>query len=260
MWEASEIIGYGIRATDGAIGSLDDLLFDDASWILRWAVIDTGTWLPGRRVLLPPSALGRPDPVNGTFPVDVSRNQVKEAPGLEADAPVSRQLETQVFGHYGWSPYWAGGYGYPMGSGAVGGLAAPVPPAGLPDTSGAPAQARPVNDEPEGDPNLRSVNEVTGYYVEASDGEIGHIEDFMVEEEGWVVRYLMVDTKNWWPGKMVLISPQWLRDISWTDRKVFVDVSRDKVKSSPEYDPAATLGRGYEEQLYGHYGYAPYWA
>lgn len=256
LWQGSDVIGHGIRATDGSIGSLDDLLFDDARWVIRWAVVDTGTWLPGRRVLLPPSSLGVPDTALREFPVDLTRDRVKDAPGLEADAPVSRHLENQIFGYYDWTPYWDAGY--PLGPGAVGGLAAPVPPAGGAETTGPPAREASLG-EPEGDPHLRSMNEVTGYYVEASDGDIGHIEDFLVDEDGWVVRYLLVDTKNWWPGKLVLISPHWLRDISWSESKVFVDVSREKVKSSPEYDRAASLGRGYEERLHEHYGYHGYW-
>ena len=257
LWESSSVLGFGIRATDGSIGTLEDLLFEDTDWAMRWAVVDTGSWLPGRRVLLPPSSFGPVDAVAREFPVDLTRERVKDAPGLDSDAPVSRQLESQIFGYYGWTPYWAPGY--PIGPGAVGGLAAPVPPAGVAE----PTVMRADEQAPgqlEGDPHLRSVREVTGYYVEATDGEIGHVEDFMVDENGWAIRYLLVDTKNWWPGKIVLISPAWLRDISWGDRKVFVDVSREKVKSSPEYDPAASLGRGYEERLYDHYGYPPYWA
>lgn len=256
LWECSSVTVFGIRATDGSIGTLDDLLFDDAGWGIRWAVIDTGSWLPGRRVLLPASSLGRPDVAAREFPVDVTRERVKDAPGLDTDAPVSRQLETRIFGYYGWAPYWEAGY--PLGPGAIGGLSAPVPPAGIAEPP--PLRAdEPVPDQPEGDPHLRSIKEVTGYYVEATDGDIGHIEDFMVDDDGWAIRYLLVDTKNWWPGKIVLISPNWLRDISWTDRTAFVDVSRDQVKSSPEYDPAASLGRGYEERLHDHYGYGPYW-
>jgi len=112
----------------------------------------------------------------------------------------------------------------------------------------------------EGDSHLRSSNEVTGYYVDATDGSIGHIEDFVIDETEWAIRYLMIDTKNWWPGKMVLISPDWLRDIVWSDEKVFVDVTRDKVKAAPEFDPSMTIDRDYEERIYTHYGYSPYWA
>jgi hypothetical protein len=254
MQRSSDITGYQLRATDGAIGTITDLLFDDRHFGLRWVVVDTGTWLPGRKVLLPPSALGSPDPSMREYPVDMPRDQIKAAPGLDTDEPVSRQLETDIYGHYGWDPYWYAGYGYPMiGGVAPAGAIVPEPPAGT-------EKAEFAEGQQEGDSHLRSSNEVTGYYVDATDGSIGHIEDFVIDETEWAIRYLMIDTKNWWPGKMVLISPDWLRDIVWSDEKVFVDVTRDKVKAAPEFDPSMTIDRDYEERIYTHYGYSPYWA
>ncbi len=256
MQRSSWITGRGLRATDGSIGSIDDLLFDDAHWSVRWVVVDTGTWLPGRKVLLPPSALGVPEATTGDYPVDLTRERIKTAPGLDTDAPVSRQLESEIYGHYAWTPYWAGSYGYPA---SVAGAGAAVPPTGPVAPEPTPDKAVQPATEPQGDPNLRSVGEVTGYYVKATDGDIGHIEDFMIEGEDWIVRYLIIDTKNWWPGKMVLISPDWLSDVDWISGTVTAEVTRDKIKRSPEYDPSMELERSYEDELYRHYGYAPYW-
>ncbi|WP_114284426.1 PRC-barrel domain-containing protein [Sulfitobacter sp. DFL-23] len=252
MQRSSDIIGYSLRAKDGAIGSITDILFDDRHFGLRWVVIDTGTWLPGRKVLLPPTALGTPDPATREYPVDLTLSEIEDAPGLETDQPVSRQLETDIYGFYGWHPYWYGGYGYAM----VGG----VQPAGLtPGQTVDRQQAKLAQEQQKGDGHLHSVEEVTGYYVEATDDNIGHIEDFVIDESSWAVRYLVIDTKNWWPGKMVLISPDWLRGIAWTDGKVHVGVTRDKVKDSPEFDPSTTIDRKYEESIHAHYGYTPYW-
>jgi len=245
MWEASKIIGYDIHATDGPIGSLDDLLFDDADWTIRWAVIDTGTWLPGRRVLLPLAALGRPQ--DRSFAVDATRERVENAPGLDSDAPVSRQLETEIHAHYSWPPYWDPNYSFSLGPTGAGGVV------DRPAVDVAPDAV------PAGDPHLRSTNEVTGYYVHANDGDIGHVEDFAIQEDSSIIRYLMVDTRNWWPGKVVLIAPNWLRKISWAERMVYIDLSREQIRNSPEYDPAAGIGRQYEESLHGHYGYPAYW-
>lgn len=256
MQRSSDITGYGLRATDGAIGTIRDLLFDDRHFGVRWVVVDTGTWLPGRKVLLPPSALGTPDPGTREYPVDLSRDQIKGAPGLEADEPVSRQFETDIYGYYGWDPYWYGGFGYPMVGGVMPtGTVATAPPVG----NAEPEVAQDRQDRQEGDPHLRSAGEVTGYYVEATDGSIGHIEDFVLDETEWAIRYLMIDTKNWWPGKMVLISPHWLRDIAWADEQVFIDVTREKVKGAPEFEPSMTIDREYEERVYTHYGHRPYW-
>ncbi|MBS1303311.1 PRC-barrel domain-containing protein [Loktanella sp. SALINAS62] len=249
MHRSSDIRGYQLQAKDGDVGTIDDLLFDDRHFVLRWVVVDTGTWLPGRKVLLPPSALKTPDMTKREYITDLTCEQIKAAPGLETDKPVSRQLEVDIFHHYSWNPYWYGTFGAPL----TVDMGFPVPPADL-DQSDAPQH------KTEGDPHLRSVDEVTGYYVEATDGGIGHIEDFMVDEDNWTIRYLMIDTKNWWPGKMVLVSPDWLTDIAWTDRKVFVDVTRDKVKGSPEFRESTTVNRDYEERMYAHYGVHPYWS
>lgn len=253
MQRSSLITGYQLRAKDGTIGSIDDLLFDESHFGVRWVVVDTGTWLPGRKVLLPPSALGAPDTDVREYPVDLDKEQIKDAPGLASDKPVSRQMETDIYGYYGWTPYWYGGFGYPAPGGMVPTGAMPVtPPASSEDPQN--VQAGDL-----GDPQLRSANEVTGYNVEATDGSIGHIEDVMVDETEWAVRYLMVDTKNWWPGKKVLISPDWRREIVWSEQKIHVDVTRDKVKNAPEFDPTMTVDRDYEDSMFAHYGFRPYW-
>lgn len=253
MQRSSLITGYQLRAKDGTIGSIDDLLFDESHFGVRWVVVDTGTWLPGRKVLLPPSALGEPDTDVREYPVDLDKDRIKDAPGLASDKPVSRQMETDIYGYYGWTPYWYGGFGYPAPGGMIPTGAMPVtPPASSEDPQN--VQAGDL-----GDPQLRSANEVTGYNVEATDGSIGHIEDVMVDETEWAVRYLMVDTKNWWPGKKVLISPDWRREIVWSEQKITVDVTRDKVKNAPEFDPTMTVDRNYEDSMFAHYGFRPYW-
>lgn len=257
VWKTSEIIGYSVQATDGAIGSVSDLLFDDARWGLRWAVIDTGNWLPGRRVLLPASELGPPDETAREVPVAATREQVKDSPGIGADEPVSRQLESSIHTHYGWTPYWSLGTAYPLDPAGYFTSAGGVPL--VPSDPAPNADVPPADRKQQGDPHLRSIDEVTGYYVKASDGSIGHVEDFMAEEETWALRYLMVDTRNWLPGRTVLISPDWAREIDWHERQVFLDVTREKVKNSPEYAPERKLDRGHEATLYGHYGYPPYW-
>lgn len=261
LWRCSDVIGSRVRATDGEVGSITDLLFDDATWHVRWAVVDSGSWLSGREVLLPPRYFAHPDAELNEFPVDLRRERVEQSPDISTDAPVSRQMEADLYRHYNWQPYWDDLY-YPSGGvvppSYIGeGTMQPPAPQGLSRPSAANDQLPP--DHTQGDPHLRSINEVTGYYVRASDDDIGHVEDFLLEEASWAIRYLIVDTQNWWPGKMVLVAPRWAREIDWRNSTLRLDRTREQVRNSPEFDPAMAVDRSYEAQLHGHYGYPPYW-
>ncbi|MGZ9082246.1 MAG: PRC-barrel domain-containing protein [Rhodoplanes sp.] len=232
---ASAIKGYAIAATDGRLGTVSDFLFDDASWLVRWLVVDTGKWLSGRKVLLPPSVLGHIDPNGNEFAVSLTMQQVKDSPDIDTERPVSRQIETNIYDFYGWSPYW-GGTGFLMGgyggSGYGGGAIAPLPSPGSMRRAEDIAAAQ-QNDD---DPHLRSVEAVTGYHIHASDGEIGYVEDFLLQDTDWSIHNLVVDTTNWWPGKKVLIAPWSIQEIDWTDNLVNLKIDREKVKNSPAYD------------------------
>src|SRR5690606_35925157 len=113
--------------------------------------------------------------------------------------------------------------------------------------------------ETSGDPHLQSARHVAGYHIHATDDDIGHVEEFLVDDADWTIRYLIVDTRNWWPGKRVLVSPRWISKVSWGDRNVHVDVSRKTVEASPEFDPETVVDRGYEERLHEHYRMPAYW-
>lgn len=242
-----EIIGYGLEATDGEIGKCEDFLFDDQKWVIRYMVADTGGWLSSEQVIISPLSLGKPDWVRGRFPVDLSRDQVRKAPPLEENMPVSRQYETALYDHYRYPYYWVGHSLW--GPGAT------------------PRQLRKYVEENEptsnpletGDPNLRSVREVTEYHISAQDGEIGHIEEFILDDETWSIRYFVVDTRNWFLGRKVLLSPIWLEDIDWKKNTASVALKQDQIKNSPEYDPEAPVNRAYEARLYDFYGRPTYW-
>ena len=140
---------------------------------------------------------------------------------------------------------------------AVGG---PIPGHGDAITSEIEARVRAdVEADRAGDAHLRSLDYITGFGIQATDGNIGHVDDFLLEEESWKVRYLVVDTVNWWPGKKVLVAPDWARHVSWSERSISVELPRERIKQCPEYDTSVQLDRSYEERLYGHYGYPPYW-
>jgi hypothetical protein len=249
---AAALEGYTVEADDGPIGTVSDLLFDDLSWQSRWLVVDTGGWLTGRKVLVHPSAVRRADYERQTVAVTLTKVQVKDSPPISSDRPLSRQVQTSLYGYYGWDPLWgsdlydagtAGGYlGPPR---YFGGAAA-----GVADKS--------LDGDDSADPHLRSAAEVKGYHVHATDGDIGHIENLMIDVPTWGVRYLVIDTSNWWMGKHVLVSPYAVTGIGWADRKVDLDVTRDRVKNSPSWDPLALIDHNYQRRLHGYYGWPGY--
>jgi len=250
-----EVKGYGILAKDGPIGSVHDFFFDDRIWAVRYIVADTGSWLPGKKVLLVPSAVGRPSRETRALPVALMKEQVKNSPDIDAEKTVSRQREIEFHKSYLWAaPSPLPHYGIPPG-------VPPIAPAFPVESRGAPGgeDQRASRAIDEGDPHLRSVREVTGYHIQASDGEIGHAEEFIAEDETWVIRYMVVDTKDWLPGRKVLVSPGWIERVSWPDSKIFVDLPRETVKNSPAFDPGDPVNRQYEERLYDYYGRPKYW-
>ncbi len=239
---------FTLRARDGDIGKAQEFYFDDHHWTVRYLVADTGSWLSGRRVLISPYALDPVDEAEQVLPVDLTKQQIEESPSLDSDQPVSRQYELEYHGYYDWPIYWSGAFMW-------GALAYPTRPGeGWP-----PSDPDPAAHEDGRDPHLRSTQAVSGYHIEARDGEIGHVADFIIEEETWAIRYLVVDPKNWWPGKHVLVSPRWIERVSWEESKVFVDLSREMIKRSPEYTPKS-LDREYETELHQHYSRRGYWA
>jgi len=249
LWNASAINGYAIAASDGQIGTVSDFLFDDISWLVRWLVVDTGNWLSGRKVLLPPSVLGQLDVKEQKFSVTLTKQQIKDSPEIDTDRPVSRQMETSVYDYYGWSPYWGTGF-YMGGYGYMPGGKAESPYLGARRRDEEIAEAQHSHE----DVHLRSVEAVTEYHIHASDGEVGHVEDFLIEDADWSICYLVVDTKNWWPGKRVLISPRSAKDIDWADWLVSLDVDRQRVKDSPEYDTSITVDGAYEDRFRNYCG------
>ena len=248
---SSEIIGYTIGANDGRIGRVTDFLFDDDSWLVRWLVIDTGPWLSGRKVLLPPSVLGHFSAIGDQFSVRLTMQQVKDSPAVDTDLPVSRQSESNTYDYYGWNPYWNRGL-YLGGFTWTGGMT-PVPygePLGRVAEEAAEEAAEKAKDN---DQHLRSAKAVTGYHIHASDGEIGHVADFLVKDADWSIRYLVVDTRNWWPGKQVLVSPRSITAIDWSKRLVDLNVARRSVKDSPGYDASIVVDREYENHFNNYY-------
>jgi uncharacterized protein YrrD len=250
----SELEGYTIGATDDTIGRVTDLYFDDRVWTLRYFVVETGKWLASRKVLITPFSIGAPDRSDMILPASITRDQVRNSPEMDTDRPVSRQQEEQFLGYYGYPNYWMGGglwgpVAYP--GGMLGGAMN-----GAPDIQDTQAWAERHQHD---DHHLRSGNAVRKYRIRATDGDIGHVQDMLVEDGTWAIRYLVVNTGHWWLGHAVLVSPQWINEVSWTDETVSVNLTRDSIKAAPPYTMETQLDRIEEETLHKHYAREGYW-
>jgi sporulation protein YlmC with PRC-barrel domain len=248
----SSLKGYQIEATDGLIGTVSDFLFDDRTWKIRWMVVDTGHWLTGRKVLIHPSAIGEPDFEAELVHVHLTQQKIKDSPDIMQDAPVTEQMEDHLYGYYGWDPMW-GGAGY-LSGGMIGyPLLSPL------HNGGELREADRFEIRPnDGDPYLRSADAVKGYHIRATDETIGHVENFLVDDATWTIRYLIVDTRNWWPGKHVLLAPFAVRQIDWSSKQIRVNISSNQVKDAPAWDPLEQFDQAYERRLHTHYGWPGY--
>jgi hypothetical protein len=215
-------LGYKILGVDGEIGHVFDFYFDDVAWTARYIVVDTGEWLPGRKVLLSPMVAGRPDSANHCLPVDLTKAQIVDSPPIEVDKPVDRQYEELLSDYYGWPVYWMG---YPDVPFLVGPVMAGEAVREMHDSPKYQRREREVAER--GDPHLRSLRDVSGYQIHTEDDAIGHINDFIAETKGWVIRYLVCDTGNWLPGKKVLIAPEWINSVNWERRTVDVSMTTE---------------------------------
>jgi len=239
---------YKVSATDGDIGSVANFLIDDARWTVRYLVVETGGILAQREVLITPIAFREVDFSAERFRLTLTMDKIKNSPSVDLDIPVSRQHEREYYGYYGYPNYW--GYGGLWGMGGYPGAMASGTYEGSQDRPG----------EPPADVHLRSAKELVDYHIEGTDGSVGHIKDFVVDDETWEIRYLVVATSNWWAGKSVLVAPEWATRISWRDRKVYLGMTREAIKASPEWSATYPVERAYEEQLSRHYGGIPGWS
>lgn len=243
--KAKTLKGYKLDSLDGAIGMVKEFYFDDQYWAIRYLVAETGNWLMDKQVLISPYALVAISSEKQQITIDLTKKQIEDSPSLNSDKPVSRQFEQAYFGYYGYEMYWDGPYMW----GSYPGL--------MRDRKNHNESTRP--EKASWDPHLRSTHNVSDYHIQAKDGEIGHVEDFIIDDETWAIRYLMVDTVNWWPGKKVLVAARWIERVSWDDSKVFINLSRAAIKQAPEYNEESLLTRNYETKLHGHYNRQGYW-
>lgn len=209
------LCGAAIVATDGEMGRVHDFFIDDQDWCVRYLVVRTGAWLTGKHVLVTPPNVKPADWTPGRIPVALSRAQILSCPDADVDRPVSRQQEMAIADQYGWTYYWTAEP-----------VLLPGPPSAIEDTSELGAA---------GNPHLRSLREVRQYRIHAVDGEIGHVCDLLAGTRDWRIRHFVVDTRNWIPGRKVLVDPSFATSVSWSHCEVNVRVDRETIRRCPAY-------------------------
>jgi sporulation protein YlmC with PRC-barrel domain len=252
-----DLEGYAIGATDGVVGHVKDLYFDDEAWVVRYFVVDTGGWLSDRKVLISLFAVHGPIGSEKVLPVSLTREKVKNSPDIDTDQAISRQHEMEYLGYYGYPLYWGGegawGEGFYPGSMVAGwgGDGARKVANGSTDATAALAEKQP---ERYAESHLRSCQIVRGYHVHASDGQVGHVQDMLVDDETWAIRYFVVNTSNWGLGRKVLVAPEWIDDVHWLDATVSVDLTKEAIKDLPPFVPAEPLPPKKETNIYENCG------
>jgi hypothetical protein len=253
---SQEMLGADLVADDGNIGTLHDIFLDDETWTVRYIAVDTGLWL-GRLVLVSPISVESPDWQGRQIPLTLTRTEIENSPDLLSRPRLTRDEEREFAEYYGYPFYWSGPSLWAWADRPAGLTDAPpsghVPPAALdgdtPDVAAADAMTT----------SIFSGQDIRGYHIHALDGEIGHIDDFIIDEATWSVRYLQIDTSNWIGGKTVLLATQWVQRIDPADGKIHVEVTKDRIENSPAFDPGTSIDRAFEERLHRHYGLPAYW-
>jgi uncharacterized protein YrrD len=247
-----DLCGFTVQAVDGDIGRAEDFFFDDENWIVRYLEVRLGAWIFRHYVLLSITSISPP---GATFiPANLTKKQIEQSPDINIDSTVSRRNEIDLHDYYGLPYYWS----YPPFS-----IPPSMPSQDIFPESGQYAEPEYDEDEEESgedqNAHLRSCKDVRGYHVQAINGQIGHVSDFIFDDHDWTIRYLVIDTSNWLHGREVLIATSWISDISWGESKVFVNVTVEKVRKSPPFDPSAPVNRDYEDRIYDYYGRSKYW-
>lgn len=251
----NDLNDFAIHASNGTLGLVKDFYFDDRKWVVRYFVVETGSWLLSRKVLLSPIAVKHLNREDKTLTVAISMEQVESSPHIDTQKPVSRQYEIDYLGYYGYPYYWGnadlwGSYPNPcvVASSYVEGKTSEVKVADK-DAVG----------HHKDDHHLQSCKAVIDYHIHAADGDIGHLEGMLIDEETWAIRYLIINTSNWWLGHQVLVAPQWIKDVSWIESKIHVNLTRQEVQDAPLFDSSVPFNRELEKGIHLHYGRKGYW-
>ena len=219
-WSLESLLGFAIHEKDGDLGKVHDFYFDAESWIIRDLVVETGRWFQRKRVLISAAIVAQDGWEKRKFCVPLTKEQVRNSPPIDTDAPVSRQHEIEMQSHYGWPAYWT------MEPYVL------IPP---PEPVARDVQNRTSL----GDPHLRSFRELTTYRAWTSDGFAGFVEDFYVDDANWTIIGLRVALGEWWPHKMIGLERRHVTEISWREKLVRFSLSRKQMEAAPPPAPAS---------------------
>jgi len=225
------LIGFSLEANDGEIGKVDEFYFDDSTWDIRYIILKTGGWLFGRKVLIAPQAVEKIDWDKSNFAVNLTKEKIENSPDIDTDKPVSRQQEISLYGHYDWQRY--------GGSGFYAGASAPFLNTPIIIDETVTGEADSNDDRKEENVHLRSTDTVISYHIYATDGEIGHVNDFIINTATWQLLYLVVDTHNFFGGKKVLIPLEEVIEIQWSASKVMVNLTMASIKDADAFNESA---------------------
>jgi sporulation protein YlmC with PRC-barrel domain len=237
---SKELLGTKMYAAGEEIGKLVDIYFDENDWNIRYLVVEVGDWLDRNTLLFSPLAVTlHEEGLN----IGIKKELIEKSPPIDLERPFSRQQEIELHRYYDWPFYWVrlDHSSYP-----------------LVEMYTEMKEAGSIEEDTE-DHNLRSAKEVAGYKIAARDGDIGRVDNFLMDDDKWNIIYMVVDTGSWLPGRKVLISPSWVTDIDWSESRVRLDLEQNTIQNSPEYDPSEPLDRQYEERLYEYYERDKYW-
>ena len=234
--------GVMVRASDGDIGTVEHLYFDDLTWGIRYLSVHTKAGGPARQALFAVAALSKPDWTKRVVPVDLTVAQVRRMPRRGADETVSREHEHELHKHFSWPIYWAGGFYVPS--------AYTLANAALHESE---AEAKAVTTTAHAiNPHLRGTFELLDARVYVADGNIGRVEDLVVDDDTCSIRYFVVNTRKWLAERRILVSPRWIMKVDWAEREVFVDLTQEAIKGSPVFEPSKPLSLDDESRLLDH--------
>lgn len=238
------LVGYRLKETDGEIGNIEDFYFDDITWKIRYLVIRTGNWFTGRKVLISPKSLQKPDWEHEEFQVSLTKQQIKNSPDIDTEKPISRQQEEQLYSYYPWGTYW-GNDPDEHGAGIFGAMPSDLYEDEIENSTSDIAVAEEKNDL-----HLRSTDNVTGYKIHATDGEIGKVVDYIIDDNNWQIKHLVVETGSWLDSRKVMLSVAYIEEVNWDNSLVVVTISTEEVNNSPEFDIDKVLNETFERSPY----------